>query len=435
MIEPSYFKEKSNQAIRVEVITILNQYWKTKEKEIEQLAIVDSAFYPDTLPPKLTLINLPEWAYDCGVKGQILIPMEWENTWNNIPWLHVVYWMIHAYPERCWEKQFGCINSYSIRLKNWDERLWQHAWVNRIALFLRRWAAHVQNKNESDLFGPLPKAELILTHDVDATKKTGAIRLKQAVFNCYNAGRLLRKGQYNEAGRKLVHAFRFLVSSSDYMNIPQILKLEMTYNVRSVFHFYAGKTGYRRRLSSILIDPGYVISNKKMTRVFFDLKQGGWEIGLHPSALTWDKPSGIYAQRMNLENVVGYPVTKLRQHWLRFSWQKTWGAQQQAGLTLDSTLGFNDRCGFRNSAALRMPINGSTGGDFKSVPMFLMDSHLYDYAMIKPTERIRIIQDWLKELHDVSGIGSIIWHTHVFNKDYGWADGYESLLKYWKELN
>ncbi|MDR3476697.1 MAG: hypothetical protein P4M14_01535 [Gammaproteobacteria bacterium] len=428
-------EEKSKWNIRNEVITLLNRYWKNNENDIARLAIVDTAIFPDTLPPQLTFIDLPEWAYDCGVKGQILVPKEWENTWDKVPWLHVVNWMVHAYPERSWEKRFGCIDSYSVRLKNWDDRLWQHAWVNRIALFLRRWASYTQKTNEATLFGSLPKPELILTHDVDAIKKTVAIRFKQSIFNGFNAVRLTRKGRFGEAWGKLVNAFRFLISNDNYMNIPHLLQLETAYNVRSIFHFYAGKTGLKRSLGEQLIDPGYKLTDKKLHNVFADLIQGGWEIGLHPSAFTWDKPEDFYFQKENLEKNLGLPVTKLRQHWLRFSWEKTWGAQQRAGFTSDSTLGFNDRSGFRNSAALRMPVKGISGVNFESVPMFLMDSHLYDYTMVKPTERIQLMKHWLKELHDVSGVGSVIWHTHVLGKDYRWADGYEALLKYWMELN
>ncbi len=43
--------------------------------------------------------------------------------------------------------------------------------MNRIALFLRRWAAREQGMSEEDLFDSLPKAEIILTHDVDAIAK------------------------------------------------------------------------------------------------------------------------------------------------------------------------------------------------------------------------------------------------------------------------
>jgi hypothetical protein len=435
MIMQNVFEEASGVVIRNEVLILLGRYWSNKEDEIIRLPIANSNIVPSSLPPQLTLVALPEWALDCGVDGNILIPKEWEDVWKKVPWLHVIYWMIHAYPERCWEERYGCIDSYSIQLKNWDARLWQHAWVNRIALFLRRWAAHTQKINEFELFGVLPKAELILTHDVDAIKKTMAIRFKQSLFNGYNAGRLIIKGRYNEALKKISNAFRFLLSKDDYMYIPAVMQLESNYNVRSVFHFYAGKTGLKRSFRSMLIDPGYTVTDKRMKNIFYDLKQGGWEIGLHPSAFTWNESEGITIQKNNLEKASDYKVTKLRQHWLRFSWKKTWKAQRDAGLTLDSTLGFNDRCGFRNSAALRMPVNRSANVHFESVPMFLMDSHLYDYKMLTAVERIQVIQYWLKELYDVSGVGSIIWHTHVFGKDYGWASGYETLLKYWTELN
>lgn len=430
----SFQQALSNSSLRSEVITLLNRYWEHNEDEIEKLPIIETSIIPDSLPPKLVLVKLPPWAFDCGINGELLIPAEWENTWDKVPWLQVIYWMVHAYPERCWENQYGCIDSYSIRLRQWDDRLWQHAWVNRIALFLRRWAAHEKNIDENLLFGSLPKPELILTHDVDAIQKTFVIRIKQAAFNCFNTIRLMKKGEIKAAFAKLGNAFRFLLSKDDYMNIPYLLELEKSYNVRSVFHFYAGETGLKRSLKAMLIDPGYNIQCKKLGTLLNTIQNGGWEIGLHPSAFTWKKPEGIHQQKKKLEETINVPVTKLRQHWLRFSWQKTWEAQEQAGMKQDSTLGFNDRCGFRNSAALRLPVQ-SSASLFESVPMFLMDSHLYDYANIKHEERIHIIQRWLKELYEVSGVGSIIWHTHVLGKDYGWAPGYIALLENWRTLN
>lgn len=427
--------EQSTLSIRTEATKLLNRYWKNKEHEIFDLKISEATNFPNSLPPVFTLIKLPDWAHDCGVDGQLLVPVEWENTWDKIPWLHLAYWMIHAYPERRWEQQYGCIDSYSIRLRKWDERLWERAWVNRIALFLRRWAAHLKNTNEEILFGPLPKAELILTHDVDAIKKTLVIRFKQAAFNCFNACRLIRKGEFHAAQVKVKSALRFLLSNDDYMRIPYLLQLESACNVRSIFHFYAGKSGLKRPLRSILIDPGYDIFDKELKTLFTELTEGGWEIGLHPSALTWDKPEGIQEQKNNLEKAIGYPVNMLRQHWLRFSWEKTWEAQQKAGFTYDSTLGFNDRSGFRNSAALCIPLKTSLDNNFSMVPMFLMDSHLYDYLNVSHQERFNLIKYWLNELYNVSGISSIIWHTQVLGKDYGWAGGYETVLEYWRELN
>ena len=180
-----------------------------------------------------------------------------------------------------------------------------------------------------------------------------------------------------------------------------------------------------------------MISSKYLNGFLCDLLSGGWELGLHPSALTWKQSPEIIEQRQKLEAITSKPVTKVRQHWLRFSWEKTWPAQEAAGLRLDSTLGFNDRPGFRNSAALRMKVcsNLNSESGLESVPMFLMDSHLYDYSNLSSQDRKDTMRRWLGELKHVGGEGSIIWHTQVLGKDYDWGEGYETLLKCWNEVN
>ena len=60
----------------------------------------------------------------------------------------------------------GPIHSYSFHLKNWDKRVWEHAWVNRIAIFLRIWASKLNNSKPEDLFGHLPIAKIQISHDV-----------------------------------------------------------------------------------------------------------------------------------------------------------------------------------------------------------------------------------------------------------------------------
>ena len=53
------------------------------------------------------------------------------------------------------------------------------------ALFLRAWAAHEQNSCPEDLFGLKPKANIFITHDVDAIKKTIPIHGGYQLFDFY----------------------------------------------------------------------------------------------------------------------------------------------------------------------------------------------------------------------------------------------------------
>ena len=97
--------------------------------------------------------------------------------------------LLEGWHERLWEKTKGVIHSYSFRLADWDSRAWDHAWVNRIAIFLRKW---VKRENEWDdaFLGPIPSAKLTVTHGVDAVEKTIPIRFKQGTFNLFNAIKL-----------------------------------------------------------------------------------------------------------------------------------------------------------------------------------------------------------------------------------------------------
>jgi hypothetical protein len=157
---------------------------------------------------------------------------------------------------------------------------------------------------------------------------------------------------------------------------------------------------------------------------------GGWEIGLHQSFDAWRDKLRMREEKEKLEKTVGVPIVSCRQHWLRFSFYSTWKVQQNLGLKQDTTLGFNDRPGFRNGAAVAFnPWDHLDGAmQIESIPMVLMDSHLYDYHCYSDENRENQINYWLNEIKFVGGQASIVWHQRVMSKDYGWDKGYEQLL-------
>ena len=52
----------------------------------------------------------------------------------------LTFLMLECWHERLFEKDNGPIHSYGYKLKNWDTRAWERAWVNRMALFLMRYS-------------------------------------------------------------------------------------------------------------------------------------------------------------------------------------------------------------------------------------------------------------------------------------------------------
>ena len=153
---------------------------------------------------------------------------------------------------------------------------------------------------------------------------------------------------------------------------------------------------------------------------------------MHPGFNSWNKSKEIYLQKKFLESTVNYDLKKCRQHWLRFSWRDTWKCQYEAGFTHDSTLMFNDRPGFRNSAAIEWhPWNNIDlrAHNIIAEPTIFMDSHFYDYNQFSDKKRRKIMARYINECRFVSGTVSLLWHPHSLSKDYGWEKGYYDCIE------
>ena len=415
----------------------LRRYWSRNEDALSRLPIERTAATQDEpTPPLCEMVSLPDWARDLEADGGLAVPSHLIATgdapvWRRVAWWDVVWWYLHGVAERQVEAAAGPIHSYSFRLHNWDHRFWDRAWVNRIALFARRWAARCEEVNEQTLFGPLPSAELIVTHDVDAIRKTAAIRLKQTAFHSFNALRALRQGRIGHALEKLWDGILFGVRPADYWCVDVIRQLEEAHGIRSHFNVYAGSTRRLPNLREFVFDPSYSPHGQRLRSTLQQLHSDGWTIGLHQSFDCFADVNRMNSERGRLEAALELPITSCRQHWLRFSWEETWKAQQSAGLQQDTTLGFNDRPGFRNGAALPWnPWDPETESPMQltALPMVLMDSHVYDYNPIDADTRQRLIQHWVDEVRAVRGTATFIWHQRVLSSDYGWNDGFHELL-------
>lgn len=407
--------------------------------------------------PNFAEVNLPSWAREIGVQGELLLPVEsilpgTDPVWKRTDWYLAAFWYLSGLPEYRFEIDHGPIHSHAYRLKNWDDRIWERAWVNRIFLFLRRWAARTLQTDEGILFGILPQAEIVLTHDVDGVSKTLPMRLKRTAFYVFNALRCALQKEPAFALEKLKKVCIHLFSRDDYWCFDQIQETEERFGQRSIFYFYGGNTGNRglktgqggwgtesmvsclwssNRLKKWLFDPSYDVHSKKLRAKIQELSARGWEIGLHLSFDAWKDSAKMREEKERLEQALGAKVTVCRQHWLRFSWECTWRSQEQAGFKRDMTLGFNNRPGFRSGAALEYhpwDFKRNKARNIVVLPTIFMDSHFYDYEPINNAARKKRLTYWVDEIKEVHGRGALIWHQRVFGGDYGWDKGYNVLI-------
>lgn len=360
-------------------------------------------------------LALPPWAADLVPKGKsgLFVPAQANaKDWASYDWWAGAQALLLSEYERAFEAKQGPIHSYSFRLDANCRPAFDHAWVNRIVLFLRRWWSIEHGIAEEAVFGPVPPAIVHLSHDVDAVEKTLPIRLKQAAFCLYN--------------RRLQAGARFLLGGGDYWQFDTIDELEKRFERRSLWNFYGGRGGWRRPPKEILMDPAYCTASPSLQQRIKRLAADGHNVGLHPKFATWNDPQAMRVEKENVEAALGRQIDSVRQHWLRFSFQSTWQAQKSVGLTHDLTLGFNDRSGFRNSAAFSFIDSNS---QMRVTPMVLMDSHLFDYATLDPEIRFAAIDRILDELVQTGGEASVIWHQRVFHSDYDWGGAYAYLLE------
>ena len=99
----------------------------------------------------IILDSIAKWlARDVAPPEGLLVPAHYGAsgaTWDAIDWLGVAFWYLSGAAERAFEARNGPIHSYSVRLVRWNPQFWERAWVNRIALFLRRWGCILKRSN------------------------------------------------------------------------------------------------------------------------------------------------------------------------------------------------------------------------------------------------------------------------------------------------
>lgn len=428
-----------NQVIKNFALKLLSGYWGHHTNLIENLPISQGQQHQIVLPVQLSPVNLPDWAKHCGIDGHILVPAEVvieNDSWQDVDWWYVIYWFSNCLAEREFEKQHGPIHSYSFKLSGWDGRMWEHAWVNRIAMFLHCWANFSYQNKVLDT-SPKPLPAVLVTHDLDAVTKTKSIRFKQTAFHTFNAFRALKRVDIFTFLIKLAKAISFFFKSESYFHLHKLNNgTDSPLIKRKIINIYGGDLGNQRSFKEVLIDPSYDVNNQELINGLIALESDGYEFGLHQSFKAWNNYKQMKEQRAKVSKALNRPIETCRQHWLRFSFGETWLEQYKAGFREDTTLGFNDRLGFRNGLALTMNLrllDKRFKSDFKVVPMVMMDSHLYDYSDMTELERKEKITRIVDEVTSVGGTVSVIWHSHTLGNDYGWESGYKTLLQVLRE--
>ena len=256
------------------------------------------------------------------------------------------------------------------------------------ALRPRRWA------------GGAPFAACI-SHDIDTLRSAWKAPAKAAL----QRGQLLKFGQL---------AWRHLTRPDAWDNLEAVAATVAQHGGRSTFFILpehrrgpGGTPNADYRLTPVL--------RQRLKR----LEERGFEIGLHGGIGTATDAAQLANERARLPAA----TPGLRFHYLRWEPRRTPALLEAAvatGLRYDSTLGFAEHFGFRNSYCHPFyPFNFATGKahSFLEIPLNVMDTTLHhpNYLQLSAAEILPALQPMLAEIERFGGVASILWHNDHFD--------------------
>ena len=150
------------------------------------------------------------------------------------------------------------------------------------------------------------------------------------------------------------------------------------------------------------------------------LLQQGHEIGLHASI---DTATNLHSFLTEKKTRLDLAVAGNRFHYLRWEPRQTPAlleAAVETGLRYDSTLGFAEHFGFRNSYCHPFyPFSFASGAahTFLEIPLNVMDTTLHhvNYLQLSAPEILPALRPMLAEVEKFGGVATILWHNDHFD--------------------
>jgi len=141
----------------------------------------------------------------------------------------------------------------------------------------------------------------------------------------------------------------------------------------------------------------------------------GWDVGLHGDFGTHDSAEKMNEAMSRFATGLGFRPTGLREHYLRFDFAMSWQVMENAGFSYDTTVGTNDRLGFK--LGLASPFHPPDGSwvpmNLLEVPLVLMDTTLWGYLKRSEEDGLADSMKIIAEVEGVEGLLTLLWHQEA----------------------
>lgn len=246
----------------------------------------------------------------------------------------------------------------------------------------------------------------ILSHDID--------RIKTRYFSKipFKTKQLLGLKPSNLTKKQLiVNIFKYLFKAyKKFWSFEKLIELEEKHNVRSAFYFLDNNHPK---------DSIYSLNDENILKVIRVLVDKNYEVGIHGTFLSYLNENELSRIKNKLEKASKIENVGIRQHYLRCEVPKTQKLQQKAGYLYDTTIGFAEHEGFRNSFCHPFKLYDFENDkmlDIWEIPLVVMDGTLFEYRGLDFKQAKKSIKNLSEEIKKFNGVLSVLWHNDYFDE-------------------
>ncbi len=229
------------------------------------------------------------------------------------------------------------------------------------------------------------------------------------------------------------YTFNFLFTNKNpYWDFDFHIQLEKKYNLKPSYYFLAKDLKHH--------DAYYSFDDKRLQKLYAELKENNFEIGIHGTNRSATSLNKLKRIKNELSNHTNTKVIGIRQHRLIFDMNITPFLHEQVGLVYDTTLGFAEHEGFRNSYCLPFKLyNFKEERSFNTweIPLNIMDATLLEYRKLDMQDAFLNTQKLIDEIRKFNGVFTLLWHNGYFDETIhpGIDSLYKNILDYVVSLN
>jgi len=159
-----------------------------------------------------------------------------------------------------------------------------------------------------------------------------------------------------------------------------------------------------------------------------------YDIGLHPSWQSGDKPELLEREKEYLADMGEVPVNRSRQHYIRFNLPADFRRLVRLGIKSEYSMGYGSINGFRASVAAPFywyDLEREEQTFLRVHPFCFMDANAYYEEKLTAGAALEESLYYLNSCREANGTMISVWHNNFLGTDpafKGWRDAYEKFI-------